>query len=109
MLTVASSDQFELLDVNDAVLAKSFLDGRMDREHFMAAVGQALWREDLATLEELANQLRSICSTDPIVNEAAGCVSRKNRRQKRGAGGEGDALYTRIAWSLTSPSRHGTA
>lgn len=38
---VPSSDQFELLDVNDAVLAKSFLDGGMDREHFMAAVGQA--------------------------------------------------------------------
>lgn len=58
MVTLASPDQFDLLDVNDAFLAKSFLDGRMDREHFMAAVGQAFWREDFATLEELANELR---------------------------------------------------
>ncbi len=58
MLTLASPDQFDLLAVDDAFLAKSFLDGRKDREHFMAAVGQAFWREDFATLEALAKELQ---------------------------------------------------
>ncbi|MDQ3116937.1 MAG: hypothetical protein M3Q86_10060 [Verrucomicrobiota bacterium] len=58
MLTLASPDQFDLLAVHDAFLAQSFLDGRKDREHFMAAVGQAFWREDFATLEALAKELQ---------------------------------------------------
>lgn len=58
MLTLTSPEEFDLLAVNDAVLAKSFLDGRMDREQFMAALGQAFWREDFATLEELVRELQ---------------------------------------------------
>jgi len=58
MLTLASPDQIDVLEVNDAILAKSFLDGRADREHFMAAVGQAFWREDFAMLEELVKELQ---------------------------------------------------
>ena len=58
MVTLTSPDQFDLLEVNDAVLSKSFLDGRRDREHFMAAVGQAFWREDFTTLEELVKELQ---------------------------------------------------
>lgn len=58
MITLASPDQFDLFDVDDAMLAKDFLDGRMDREHFMAAVAQVFWREDFATLEELVRELQ---------------------------------------------------
>lgn len=58
LLTLASPDQFALLDADDRMLAKDFLDGRMDREHFMAAVAQAFWREDYDTLEELVRELQ---------------------------------------------------
>lgn len=58
MLSLASPDDFELLEVKDAMLSKSFLDGRMDRERSMAAVGQAFWREDFATLELLGQELQ---------------------------------------------------
>lgn len=58
LLTLASPDQFTLVDADDRMLAKDFLDGRMDREHFMAAVAQAFWREDYDTLEELVRELQ---------------------------------------------------
>ncbi len=58
MLTLASPDQFALVDADDRMLAKDFLDGKMDREHFMAAVAQAFWREDYDTLEELVRELQ---------------------------------------------------
>lgn len=57
MLTLASPQQFALGEVNEKILSKSALDGRRDREHFMAAVAQAFAREDFATLDELAADL----------------------------------------------------
>ncbi len=39
------------------MLSKSFLDARKDRDQFMAAVSQTFWREDFATLEQLAREL----------------------------------------------------
>lgn len=58
LLTLASPEQFTLLDADSRMLAKDFLDGQMDREHFMAAVSQAFWREDFDTLEELVRELQ---------------------------------------------------
>lgn len=58
MLQLAGPEQFALVDVDDRMLAKDFLDGRMDREHFTAAVAQAFWREDYDTLEELVRELQ---------------------------------------------------
>lgn len=58
MIRLASPEQFDLLDANAAILAKDFLDGQMDREHFMAAVAQTFWREDFATLDELFTELQ---------------------------------------------------
>ncbi|MBA3651358.1 MAG: hypothetical protein H0W66_07760, partial [Chthoniobacterales bacterium] len=57
MVTLASADDFELFEVADAMLSKSFLDARKDRDQFMAAVSQTFWREDFTTLEQLAREL----------------------------------------------------
>ncbi len=58
MLTLAAPEDFELLETDEAILARNFLDGRMDREQFRAAVAQTFWRDDFETLEELARELR---------------------------------------------------
>lgn len=58
MVTLVSPEDFELLGVDDAMLSKVRLDGTVDRQHFMAAVAQAFWREDFPTLEQLAGELR---------------------------------------------------
>ena len=58
MVTLASPDEFDLVEVDDALVAKPFLDGRIDREHFMAAVAQAFWREDFTKLEQLVKDLQ---------------------------------------------------
>lgn len=58
MLQLNSPEQFALVDVDERMLAKDFLDGLMDREHFTAAVAQTFWREDYDTLEELVRELQ---------------------------------------------------
>lgn len=58
MMKLASTDDFALLEIDEAILAKEYLDGRMDREQFRVAVAQTFWREDFETLEELAQELR---------------------------------------------------
>lgn len=58
MLTLASPENIDVLEVKEAMISKSFLDGRLDREQFMAAVAQTFWREDFATLEQLVQDLQ---------------------------------------------------
>ncbi|MGI8430776.1 MAG: hypothetical protein ACR2MW_00580 [Chthoniobacterales bacterium] len=58
MIRLTAPEELALLAVDDSILAKDFLDGRMDREHFMAAVALTFWREDYATLEELVRELQ---------------------------------------------------
>ncbi len=58
MVTLTSPDIFYLYEVKDEILAKNHLDGALDREQFMAAVAQLFWRDDFATLEQLAKELQ---------------------------------------------------
>lgn len=58
LLKMASRDQFELLNLDETVLGTAQLDGKRNRDHFMAAVGQTFRSGDFDKLEVLADELR---------------------------------------------------
>ena len=58
LLKVNAPEQLALLQTDESVLTKPTLDGKMERDQFMAAVAQNFAREDFATLEALAEELR---------------------------------------------------
>lgn len=59
LLKLAAREDFQLLQVDESALTQAVLDGRMDREQFMASVRQKLGAEDFDTLETLAEELRT--------------------------------------------------
>ena len=58
LLTMTSADQFTLLKTDEAVLSEPTLDGKQDRDQFMAAVWQTFRRGEFDKLEKLAEELR---------------------------------------------------
>ena len=57
MLNLESPEQFALVALDTAVLSQLRLDGKIDRQHFAAAVLQDFEREDFAKLEQLSTEL----------------------------------------------------
>lgn len=58
LLKMSSRDQFALLKIDEAVLSEPSLDGKQNRDQFMAAVWQTFRRGDFDKLETLAEELR---------------------------------------------------
>jgi len=57
LLKLASLDQLEVVETDEAILAQPVLDGRGDRHRFKAAVSQNLARDEFDKLETLAAEL----------------------------------------------------
>jgi hypothetical protein len=58
LVRLEAREQFQLLQTDEAVLAKPALDGKMDRDQFKAAIRQHFSRAEFETLETLAEELR---------------------------------------------------
>lgn len=58
LLKLSSPDQFTLLQTDEAVLSEPMLDGKQNRDQFMAAVWQTFRRGEFDKLETLAEELR---------------------------------------------------
>ena len=58
LLKLASAESFALVEAEETVLSKAVLDGKMDRDQFMAAVWQIFSRGEFPTLEVLGEELR---------------------------------------------------
>jgi hypothetical protein len=58
LMTLNSRDQFTLLQADESVLGDPLLDGKQDRDQFMAAVWQTFRRGEFEKLETLAKELR---------------------------------------------------
>ena len=58
LVRLEARDQFQLLQTDEAVLAKPALDGKMDRDQFKAAIRQHFSRAEFDKLETLAEELR---------------------------------------------------
>jgi hypothetical protein len=58
LIKLAPSDRFQVLETDEAILAKPTLDGKQDRAQFESAVWQTCKREDFNTLEVLSQELQ---------------------------------------------------
>jgi hypothetical protein len=58
LVKLKSRDQFTLMQADEAVLSEPLLDGKQDRDQFMAAVWQTFRRSEFDKLETLAEELR---------------------------------------------------
>ena len=58
LIKLESSDHFQVLPTDEAILSKPTLDGKQDRAQFTTAVWQTFKREDFNTLEILSQDLQ---------------------------------------------------